>query len=103
MLEEIEKLTKEEVYKAKEEVLEKLGFNTIKAGEETEAFDKVYKEYLKNEEEMKKAIEKGMKEEEFGKLLKKSFAYFDLLSEIDMMKFNELMYEMQMELKLEGE
>ena len=103
MLEEIEKLTKEEVYKAKEEVLEKLGFNTIKAGEETEAFDKVYKEYLKNEEEMKKAVEKGMEEEEFGKLLKKSFAYFDLLSEIEMMKFNELMYEMQMGMKLEGE
>lgn len=103
MLDTIEKLTKEEVYKAKEEVLEKLGFNTIKTGEEAEAFDKVYKEYLKNEEEMKKAIEKGMEEEEFGKLLKKSFAYFDLLSEIDMMKFNELMYEMQMGLKLEGE
>ena len=103
MLDTIEKLTKEEVYKAKEEVLEKLGFNTIKAGEEAEAFDKVYKEYLENEEEIKKAVEKGLKEEDFGKLLKKSFAYLDLLSEIDMMKFNELMYEMQMGMKIEGE
>lgn len=96
MLKLLEGLGKEEIFKIQEELIKELELPTITAENKDEVFNKVMEASTKHENDLAEMVKNGTEEDVYFGSLKKSFAFFGLLEDIDFMKFQEEMYKMQL-------
>ena len=103
MLELLEGLEKDEIFKIQEELIKELEIPTITAENKDELFNKVMEASIKHESDLVKMVVKGAEDNAYFEGLKKSFAFFGLMEDIDFMKFQEEMYKMRLILGEENE
>lgn len=96
MLKLLEGLEKDEIFKIQEELIKELEIPTITAENKDELFKKVMEASIKHENDLAEMVVKGTEESVYFEGLKKSFAFFGLIEDIDFMKFQEEMYKMQL-------